>query len=294
MQFNKQVLDLYNRQFEKIQIIQNMDETEYHALTALSSGQIKSLLNSPKQWLHDVFVEPEKDSPTLRLGKYFHMAILEPKKFADNVYVLPDGDGRSKEVKEAKANAPAGAVILSRDEYENILGMRKSLFDHPKAHVICGLPKEQTEVTILFNANGYAAKTRIDAYQVYVENSRKKAIIYDLKTTENITQWGFSKSIADYGYHIQAAWYCLGLSYALGIDMVDVDYKIIACKKKGDMDCVIGKLNDASIEVGFEKIKIALEKFNTFMQNPVLENAVYAKDELDFSLPAYAFYDHKE
>lgn len=294
MKFNKQVLDLYKRQFDKIQIIQNMDETEYHALTALSSGQIKNLLISPKNWLFQTFEAPEKETPTLRFGKLFHMAILEPKKFALNAYILPDGDGRSKEVKEAKANAPSTAIVMSRDEYEQILAMRKSMFEHPQAKVIFDIPQNQTEVTILFNANGYAAKTRIDAYEIYEENGRRKAIAYDLKTTDDISQWGFSKSIADYGYHIQAAWYCLALSYALGIDFVDVSFKIIAVKKNGDNDCIRGRLNDASIEVGFEKIKIALEKFRCFMDDPIIENAVYAKDEVDFGLPAYAFYDHKE
>ena len=96
--------------------------------------------------------------------------------------------------------------ILTRDEHRIIVGMAESIAAHPVARTIRDTPR-QTELSIFWTLDdGTKCKARIDCLQ--------DGTIWDVKTCRDAGYRGFERSVAEYRYHMQAAWYLDGAGRA--------------------------------------------------------------------------------
>lgn len=196
-----------------MQIIYDMPHESYHALSAISNSGLKILgTKSPahfKYWRDN----PKPSTDAQLFGIAYHMAILEPQRFAESVIYIP-GNGNKKEVKEAVKEAQENGLIVLRgndgnNQMETIRRMRDVLYQNPRAAKLLTGGKE---ITALWtdHETGVECKGRMDA-------AYDTSILIDLKTTQDASFRGFVRSIVTYDYFVQAAYYMDGYEIASGI-----------------------------------------------------------------------------
>ena len=195
-----------------------MENADYHAHPAISKSHLDLIARSPLHyWAR--YIDPKRTipepTPAMRLGSALHTHVLELHKWDREYAVAPHGiDRRTKAGKEAFAafeSDAAGKTVLSRDEADHVMHMGRSILSHPAAAMLLNLPGE-AETTHMWTdaATGLECKCRPDWL------TSDGAIVVDLKTTKSAKVQEFKRSVADYRYHVQAAWYLHGLEQATG------------------------------------------------------------------------------
>lgn len=158
-----------------------------------------------KRWLDGA---EDKPTPALILGSALHCAALEPERFAREYAIQPDfGDCRFKEAKAERDRwraANDGKTPLDTADGAAIAGMIASIRNHPKAGPL--LTSGTPELTMLWTdpETGLRCKGRADFFAPQFRTA------IDIKTTEDARPPAFAKSVANYGYHRQAAFYSNG------------------------------------------------------------------------------------
>ncbi len=151
---------------------------------------------------------PRESTPALAIGNAFHTATLEPGKFDDEVAVKPteiDGKGsKTKHYREAfelmKKNEP-GKIWLNTSDYDLVLDMASAALDNPVLKTYLSEVDAIVEGTGYFDMEGAECKVRPDLYLPGA------GVVIDLKSTMDASEWGFKKSVRQFGYAFQACWY---------------------------------------------------------------------------------------
>jgi hypothetical protein len=132
------------------------------------------------------------------LGSALHCAFLEPEAMLKKV-ILWEGGRRYGKSWEAFQEEQNGKIILTEGHYENLVGMVQSLRRHPvvkhwTAHI------EAVEVSAVGKIDGVALKGRCDALT--------PEPLVDLKKVATADPRVITKTVLNFGYHIQAFIYC--------------------------------------------------------------------------------------
>jgi exodeoxyribonuclease VIII len=195
----------------------SLPAAQYHAMVdRMSSGGIARMLRSPahyRAWRD----HPTPPTPAMMFGTVVHTAVLEPEKLEGSFVAMPD-DVPDKRYKEGKAwwaefNATnAGRIVLTAEQAARVLRVRDAMLSSPAGNALLqagGL----IESTMLWtdDESGVPCKCRPD----YL--SRDRGYVVDVKTSTNATQESFAKSIAQFGYHLQAQLYRRGIATVYGV-----------------------------------------------------------------------------
>jgi hypothetical protein len=136
--------------------------------------------------------------------------IFEPEEFDKQFIIAPDINKRTKAgreewaslVKHAKANHVA---LVSNDAHKEALTTALAVRNNP---VMADLMKRGVpQPVFMWDDPVYAmrCKCKLDWYD------EESGTIFDLKTAIDASPYGFSKAIANFSYHIQAAFYIDGV-----------------------------------------------------------------------------------
>jgi exodeoxyribonuclease VIII len=182
------------------------------------------------------------------------MLCLEPELFDQNFFGMPKFDLRTKEGKQIKEDlerAHPGKVGIKYEHFVNFPAISRNVRTSAVAkHFLSNL---KPEVSAFFERDGIKCKARFDAW------NEKLGCIIDLKTTENASRRVFEKSIFNYGYHRQAAWY---LHAANKLGLKAKHFVIIAVEKKAPFLCAVYRLKDDVIELANKEINELLKLYN--------------------------------
>lgn len=190
---------------------------DYADLKAVNSSSLKALKKSPLHYLYTLN-NGQKDTESLRKGRLVHMAILEPDKFEDSFILAPEVNKRTKAGRAEFAAFMAeaekkGQSIIEPGERCAALDLRDAIYKNKDAAQIVTLPGycemsfiAQDPMTELFR------KCRTDKF-IQLENG--KSYVVDLKTCEDATPEGFSRTCAKFDYEVQAAFYLETISLAI-------------------------------------------------------------------------------
>lgn len=180
----------------------------YHSVKAVSPSQIKVLGRSPLHY-YDQFLaenrEKREPTPAMLKGTALHTAALEPELWDATVAVPPHSfDRRTKVGKELAAEFErnsVGKIVLSPEDADEVRRMADAVRKHPAARFLLELPgRREASYTWTDPATKLWCKTRPDWH------SEDHRIVVDVKTTMDASRVEFAKSIANFDYHIQAAW----------------------------------------------------------------------------------------
>ena len=181
-------------------IVENLPALAYHSDDAVGSSLIRKLQTSTPMHAK-AMMETPMSSPAMSLGTALHAAMLEPENDLAQAVVQPDIDKRTKLGKEEHAAFSAahlGRCIITQEQAENLDGMVIAcLKDWRIKHALSACKRR--EVSAFGLIGGHPAKARLDAWNGH-------GMVLDLKTTRDLA-CDFEKSIANFGYGLQAAWY---------------------------------------------------------------------------------------
>ncbi len=177
-----------------------IDHDAYHQGPGVSSSDIKNALISYGHFRAKKDGLDDDDTPALRFGRAFHMAVLEPELFAAKWVVAPRWDRRTK-IGKAAAEAwyleHVGKETLTSDDMDQIYAMARALGNHPKwSDLASYIP----EVMIIRRdpETGLQLKCKADLFG---------GAIVDVKTTVCAAPMEFARSVLNFGYHISTAFY---------------------------------------------------------------------------------------
>ena len=135
-----------------------------------------------------------------------------------------------------------GRIPIPATDYKNMLGMLRAISNDPNASgLIAGAETEQSY--FWRDENGILRKCRTDLI------TADDQFIGDVKTTDDVSREGFGRTIANYGYHVSAAWY-LDVLYGLYGDDAPSGFCFIAVQKKRPYDVAVHYLTDQQIHLG--------------------------------------------
>lgn len=188
-----------------------IDNDAYHAGPGISKSHLDSIApECGKTSLHywakylDPDREREEPTPARVLGAAIHTAILEPDTLTERVVAGLDIGRRSNADKATWADfeaANAGKIILPAESYQDVLAIRNAVHRHPVAGPLLRDGKAEQSFYATDPETGELIKCRTD----FMANSGE--FILDLKSTENASPAEFARSVANFRYHVQQAWY---------------------------------------------------------------------------------------
>jgi len=196
-------------------LVTDIPNNQYHGSDELSRSAAWSLLTQCLQRVKYDKENPGEPTPALIIGDAFHTATLEPARFETDFDVKPEQiDGKSpltnhyKEIFAEMESEEPHVTWLKRSDYQMVTEMAASALEHPLLKEHLSRTETIIEGTGYFECEGAKCKVRPDIY------SPGAGVVIDLKSTLDASEHGFAKSVRQYGYHFQSAWYLQGLKLA--------------------------------------------------------------------------------
>lgn len=186
-------------------LVAGMPNDAYHAYPAWNKSSLDLIARSPAHYRYSAKRESTR---AMEIGSAVHAAILEPELFASDYMLLQDvKDRRSSEYKEACKTYPADRV-LTGTEAAQVSGIQAS--------VRCDMLNEPgwAEISVFATCpeTGLLIKCRFD----YLTTDGRAL---DLKTTQDARAAEFAKSVFNYRYHVQDAFYRHAFAAATGNEL---------------------------------------------------------------------------
>lgn len=179
---------------------------EYHASDAISNSALKLVGEYSPMHYHSQYILGEKPEPTEAkiMGALTHSALLEPKRFLDNMRLAPDAARNTKAGKEEwvafSAGLNPGAIVVTHKQHECIMRQIAALQKHPDAAGLLRGGFPERSVYVKHTEHPWRRKMRPDFL-------REDRIIVDLKTTQDARYRQFMRDVERYGYDFQCAYY---------------------------------------------------------------------------------------
>ena len=190
----------------------NISNEDYHADPALGSSRARNLLGSCPLKVKHSMAQPSPSTPALRNGSLIHTAALEPAlvdvEFGCKPSEIDGNSSRTKAYKDAIAEMEAAEPNkrwLPEADYNMCMEVAASARQHPLLMEMLYHPASKVEHTGFFEVEGTPCKVRPDLY------NSETGMVLDLKTTLDASEKGFAKSVRQFGYAFQAAFYMTGL-----------------------------------------------------------------------------------
>lgn len=191
-------------------IYQLTSET-YHAdpcaEPSLSSSGARKLIADPPAKFWWERNNPQPPSEALIVGSAAHEWLLEGEKWPHRHFVLPDDhNGRTNAGKAIVAEAEAsGLRCVTADQFAAIKAMKAAIEAHSYAMAAFQNGRAETSMFWIDPHTSIWCRARPD----YLPRTGR--IFADYKTTVSCRTDDLCRTIARYGYHMQASWYGDGL-----------------------------------------------------------------------------------
>ncbi len=227
---------------------------EYHSGEGVSKSDLDLLHICPAKYRYRKDNPDEHETPALLFGSMVHKLILEFDEFEKEFAVAPEGDKRTKAGKQAFDDFMATVgdrKVVSLADYEEGCRIRDAVMTNPKAKQL--LTGGDTETSYYWNdeRTGVKCKCRPDKVNM--------GYIIDLKTTNDASREGFARSLFNYRYHVQAAWYLKGYEAATGIK--PAGFIFVAVEKEAPYATAIYIVNDVTVDIGMSEAATDLDTY---------------------------------
>lgn len=253
-------------------VIDGMPNAEYHAHPAVSNSLLTQISRSP---MHArAYLDGHRFAPTtaMQFGTAAHAAILEPARFAAEFKAF-DGNLRTKADKEEyRRLSELGWSLVSAGDWDAIAAMAIAARSHQTAGPLLSGGVVEQSVFWTDEEFGVPCKCRPDLW-------RDDGIAVDVKTTEDASPAGFSRSMATYRYHVQAAHYMAGT----GADR----FLFVAIEKKHPYAVAVYELDEASLDLGRMQRALDLAAYAECARTGIWPG--YSEEVEPLSLPGWAF-----
>lgn len=279
----------------------NMPNETYHAHKSISKSGLDKFEIDPYKFYN---AKPIKQTQAMKIGSAIHSAILEPDLFTKEYAVEPDwSDCLSSDAamkswlksvgrtgysslktydlaimclicepdlkiefieKSLWLSEFPNAEIITEKEMEKIEGMQKAVWAHDEARKLL---KAQGYCEISGfardNETGTICRHRFD----------KLALIdgeywgVDLKKTQDVREFKFSRTISDYRYHVQDAFYYDQFEWITGERLAG--FKFIAVEEEYPHKVAVYELCDVSKQIGKDAYRHNLNMYAEYEKGAI-------------------------
>lgn len=234
----------------------DMPEHAYHADPvpggSLSSSGARKLLppSCPakfRQWAD----HPEPPSDAMDLGTAAHKLVLGA---GIDIHIVEAPDYRTKAAREERDEASAaGKLPLLPKENAQVHAMADAIRSHPKLGRIFvpGNGRPEQSMFCRDPETGVWLRSRLDWMT-------DRALIVDLKTSKSANPYSFARSAADFGYHVQDAFYRHVYQVVTG---EWPRFVFVVIEKEPPYLVSVCQFDDASVAYGSELVRQAIERY---------------------------------
>lgn len=259
----------------------DIPSADYHTWDAASSHRLSLMLRSPAHCRAAIDCPPEP-TDAMRLGEAVHYATLQPDLFAKRYVVPPKVDRRTKAGKDEFQlfeAANADKQFLSADEWAQCQAISRAVWSHLSAGpLLKGDVKQEVSLVWQDQQHDLLCKGRIDLF-----NAKYSALV-DLKTTADAGPDNFERSIYDFGYHRQAAFYMDGWA-ACG--MKATRFVFVAVEKSPPFAVAVYALDQTAIDAGRKELRAMLATYAMCQRTG--EWPGYSPKVQSIGIPAWAY-----
>ena len=156
--------------------------------------------------------QPPEPTNAMELGSAAHKLVLGA---GQEIAELPYKNYRKNEAQDAaEAARTAGKLPLLTHEHETVKAMAARLRTHRMASALLNPARGLPEQSLFWQADGIWKRARLD--QMPDPRRWRLPVITDYKTCQRADRKSVAKAIADYSYHLSAAWYLEGFRLLTG------------------------------------------------------------------------------
>ena len=255
----------------KPEIISN---AEYHGRkTHLSSTNVRTHKKNRKQFKYSLTHELVKQTKAMADGTAVHAFFLERDKFKTDFIIKPADMRLNTKAGKEWAQEHQSKIIIDSELGNNLYEMEKSFMDSP-ARLIYD-KQGQSELSYFWDDLGLVkGKCRPD----WISNDGN--IVVDIKTTTDASPYGFQKSIANWGYHLQLGWYLRGLQ-KLGLPAKE--FIFIAIEKTPPFSVGVYRANKDMITYANDEINNLVYDIDESLKSDDFPD--YTPEIMDLGLP---------
>jgi hypothetical protein len=239
-------------------LYKGIENDAYHSGPGISKSGLWTVYQ--KSPLHFKNPPVKKETPqsviAKEIGSATHLAILEPAEFEAKVVRGPD-DRRGNKWKDRKAVCDIDKkLLLTSSDYDEILAIRDAVHaDEEISNIILGNQKAN-----VIEASGYwideetglLCRCRPDLFRT------DHNILFDVKTTADARKREFMRSVFNFGYHAQEAFYSDGL---FNIGKAVNGFLFLALEKERPYANRIYELPPSFVEEGRAIMRKALDTY---------------------------------
>lgn len=264
--------------------IRDISEDEYLADPvpggSLSASGAKALLECPARYRY------QREHPVRKqvfdFGSAAHKLALGA---GPEITIVDYDDWRTKAAKEEREAArAAGTIPVLKAEYVQLAAMADALLAHPLARAALDPGRGGKPEQSLFmqdEASGVWLRARLD--WMPDPHSAMRPVIFDYKTTRSANPDSFAKSMYDYGYHVQAAFYADLYCQLTG---VDAPFLFIAQEKEPPYLVTVCQPDADAMRAGRDKVRQAIEIYRDCTEAGIWPG--YTDEIATISLPPWA------
>jgi len=179
-------------------IVEDWTNETYHAHEGISKSGLDLISRSPAHYRYRTFKEPSR---AMEIGTAIHTAVLEPDRFFTDYMLLRDVEDRRASAYKEAVKVYGSERVLTGPEADKVAGMQESVLGNPHAQALLTHEDSKKELSIVTEdpETGVVVKCRFDLL------TGLKSL--DLKKTQDARPDVFAKSVANYRYMVQAAFY---------------------------------------------------------------------------------------
>jgi hypothetical protein len=235
--------------------------------TAVSWSALEVFTESPERF-HAIYVgqtqDHEESSPEMLLGNAIHCRLLERQHFHDRYIAAPKFDRRFSEGKTKHANwmrEHGHRTALPAADMDLVEAMADAILLHPQAGKIVQAVIDgfgQTEQVFRWEdpETGIARKCRVDIVL--------PGLIVDVKSTTEVEEAAWLRTVRRYGYHRQSATYTSGYRLATGLDAA---FLHIAVTKDYPIRVRTFELGPRTLQLGREEVAKKMRDLKACIDN---------------------------
>lgn len=274
-----------NARVPHLGVVHGMPNADYHAIEALGASGLKKLARSPRHYFGttlDPQRPPADETAAMTAGTLAHCAVLEPDQMEARYVVRPPGtDLRTKEGKAWAASVDPSLTIITRDQNDTAWRQARAIRALPEVAALLSEGHAEVSAFWVDEQTGELCKCRPD----WVSPAGEGVILLDVKTCQDASPAGFPRTIANFGYHRQAAWYSRGFEKASGLEVLGF---VFACVEADYPHAAAAyMLDDASLDKADEENRRLLAAYAACKASG--EWPGYPSAIQPLSLPAWAF-----
>lgn len=267
----------------------------YHSGPGDSKSGLDLINRSPMHyWARKTAANDNEPTAAQAIGTAFHSRLLEPELFARSYVVAPKIDKRTNAGKaewEAFQTLHAGKEYIDQATSDQLEGMAAAVAAHPAGNALMNGEVGSPELSVYWRdeETGLLLRCRPDWWRI-------DGIIVDVKTTDDASPEEFSRSVAKWRYHVQAAFYLDGITAAIKQSgeplKIPTAFVFLVVEKKAPYAVQPYILDDESIELGRAAYRANLRTLARCME--ANEWPAYGDTIQRISVPAWYAAKHSE